>query len=196
MSEQSNAIAVIGIDIGKNSFHVVGHDRRGAIVPSCRAFWPYALMSCRPACRASSRRWPNARPVVKSAVWALSLPFPLCAGLRIWATSGSRSPTLIDWSYKVAGKMYSFNNTASGKFIPIRRPCIDKHQHVEAWNDDQALACPAHCADPFDHLPAAVRTPKPPMISVQELSRATVPRLAGGAISGSSVCHSRRSGSP
>ena len=26
------AVAVIGIDIGKNSFHVVGHDRRGAIV--------------------------------------------------------------------------------------------------------------------------------------------------------------------
>jgi transposase len=26
------AIAVIGIDIGKNSFHVVGHDRKGAIV--------------------------------------------------------------------------------------------------------------------------------------------------------------------
>jgi hypothetical protein len=25
------AIAVIGIDIGKNSFHVVGHDGRGAI---------------------------------------------------------------------------------------------------------------------------------------------------------------------
>jgi transposase len=25
-------IAVIGIDIGKNSFHVVGHDREGAIV--------------------------------------------------------------------------------------------------------------------------------------------------------------------
>jgi hypothetical protein len=33
MSQQSScAIAVIGIDIGKNSFHVVGHDRRGAIV--------------------------------------------------------------------------------------------------------------------------------------------------------------------
>src|SRR5215472_6688658 len=33
MSQQSNcAIAVIGIDIGKNSFHVVGHDRRGSIV--------------------------------------------------------------------------------------------------------------------------------------------------------------------
>src|SRR6201993_1736093 len=33
MSQKSNcAIAVIGIDIGKNSFHVVGQDRRGAIV--------------------------------------------------------------------------------------------------------------------------------------------------------------------
>ena len=33
MSQTSNtAIAVIGIDIGKNSFHVVGHDGRGAIV--------------------------------------------------------------------------------------------------------------------------------------------------------------------
>jgi transposase len=33
MSQTSNCvIAVIGIDIGKNSFHVVGHDRHGAIV--------------------------------------------------------------------------------------------------------------------------------------------------------------------
>jgi hypothetical protein len=34
MSQQSNnsAIAVIGIDIGKNWFHVVGHNARGAIV--------------------------------------------------------------------------------------------------------------------------------------------------------------------
>ena len=33
MSQKLNsAITVIGIDIGKNSFHVVGHDRRGAIV--------------------------------------------------------------------------------------------------------------------------------------------------------------------
>ena len=30
--KSSNAIAVVGIDLGKNSFHVVGHDRRGAIV--------------------------------------------------------------------------------------------------------------------------------------------------------------------
>ena len=26
------AVAVIGIDIGKNAFHIVGHDERGAIV--------------------------------------------------------------------------------------------------------------------------------------------------------------------
>jgi transposase len=33
MSQKLNsAIAVIGIDIGKNSFHLVGHDQRGAIV--------------------------------------------------------------------------------------------------------------------------------------------------------------------
>jgi transposase len=30
--EAPTAIAVIGIDIGKNSFHLVGHDRRGAII--------------------------------------------------------------------------------------------------------------------------------------------------------------------
>jgi transposase len=32
MSQKLNAvIAVIGFDIGKNSFHIVGHDHRGAI---------------------------------------------------------------------------------------------------------------------------------------------------------------------
>jgi len=32
-SKHNNAVAsVIGIDIGKNSFHIVGQDRRGAIV--------------------------------------------------------------------------------------------------------------------------------------------------------------------
>jgi len=32
MSQTPNsAISVIGIDIGKNSFHVVGHDARGAM---------------------------------------------------------------------------------------------------------------------------------------------------------------------
>jgi len=33
MSQNPNiTFAVIGIDIGKNSFHVVGHDDRGSIV--------------------------------------------------------------------------------------------------------------------------------------------------------------------
>jgi transposase len=33
MSQKLNsAIAAIGIDIGENSFHIVGHDQRGAIV--------------------------------------------------------------------------------------------------------------------------------------------------------------------
>ena len=47
MSQQSNnsAIAVIGIDIGKNSFHVVGHDQRGAIV--LRQKWSRGQMEAR-----------------------------------------------------------------------------------------------------------------------------------------------------
>ena len=33
MSQELNSkVAVIGIDIGKNSFHIVGQDRRGALV--------------------------------------------------------------------------------------------------------------------------------------------------------------------
>src|ERR1700758_2850417 len=32
MSHLNSGIAVIGIDIGKNSFHIVGQNRRGAIV--------------------------------------------------------------------------------------------------------------------------------------------------------------------
>jgi transposase len=55
MSQQSNncAIAVIGIDIGKNSFHVVGHDQRGAIV--LRQKWSRGQVEARlanlPPCR-------------------------------------------------------------------------------------------------------------------------------------------------
>jgi transposase len=37
----NTAIAVIGIDIGNNSFHVVGHDARGAIV--LRQKWSQGL---------------------------------------------------------------------------------------------------------------------------------------------------------
>ncbi|SFQ21971.1 hypothetical protein SAMN05216330_11972 [Bradyrhizobium sp. Ghvi] len=46
MSQTPNtAIAVIGIDIGKNSFHVVGHDARGAIV--LRQKWPRGQVEAR-----------------------------------------------------------------------------------------------------------------------------------------------------
>src|SRR6184192_1676205 len=53
MSEKvDTTIAVIGIDIGKNSFHVVGHDRRGAIV--LRQKWSRGQVEARlanlPAC--------------------------------------------------------------------------------------------------------------------------------------------------
>jgi len=54
MSQKLNSsIAVVGIDIGKNSFHVVGHDQRGAIV--LRQKWWFRTLrpltqpnSCRP----------------------------------------------------------------------------------------------------------------------------------------------------
>ncbi len=39
MSQTQNAtIAVVGIDIGKNSFHIVGHDESGAIGMARRFF--------------------------------------------------------------------------------------------------------------------------------------------------------------
>ena len=53
MSQTLNtAIAVIGIDIGKNSFHIVGHDKHGAIVLVRNgrvARWRPALPTCRRA---------------------------------------------------------------------------------------------------------------------------------------------------
>ena len=49
MSQSLNsAIAVIGIDIGKNSFHVVGLDDRGAIV--LRQKWSRGQIEVRLAC--------------------------------------------------------------------------------------------------------------------------------------------------
>jgi transposase len=53
MSHKLNsAIAVSGIDIGKNSFHVVGHDQRGAIV--LRQKWSAGRWK---------HDWPTWRPV-------------------------------------------------------------------------------------------------------------------------------------
>ena len=42
LQKLNNEIAVIGIDIGKNSFHIVGQDRRGAIV--LRQKWSRAVL--------------------------------------------------------------------------------------------------------------------------------------------------------
>jgi hypothetical protein len=41
----NSAVAVIGIDIGKNSFHVVGHDKRGAIM--LRQKWSHGQVETR-----------------------------------------------------------------------------------------------------------------------------------------------------
>ena len=53
MSEKLNTVvAVVGIDIGKNSFHIVGHDERGAIVlrqNGRAARWKHGLPTCRRA---------------------------------------------------------------------------------------------------------------------------------------------------
>ena len=67
MSQIPNtAIAVIGIDIGKNSFHLVGHDARGAIV--LRQKWSRECSNQRPDTLMQDRRrqfdeiFFNARP--------------------------------------------------------------------------------------------------------------------------------------
>ena len=50
MSHLNSGIAVIGIDIGKNSFHLVGHDQRGAIV--LRQKWSRGQMEAWPSAAA------------------------------------------------------------------------------------------------------------------------------------------------
>jgi Tfp pilus assembly PilM family ATPase len=46
MSNKSNsAVATIGIDIGKNAFHVVGLDRRGATLLDCHVIIASAMVS-------------------------------------------------------------------------------------------------------------------------------------------------------
>jgi hypothetical protein len=58
MSQTPNtAIAVIGIDIGKNSFHVVGHDARGAIV--LRQKWSRGQVEA--GCVKTRRLWLGSR---------------------------------------------------------------------------------------------------------------------------------------
>ena len=69
MPETAGAqIAVIGIDIGKNSFHVVGHDSRGAIV--LRQKWSRSRSRLgSPTCRHVSLAW---RPAWARITWPAS----------------------------------------------------------------------------------------------------------------------------
>ena len=64
MSNKSNpTVATMGIDIGKNSFHVVGLDRRGAIV--LRQKWSRSQIEARlanmAACLIGMEAWPRRR---------------------------------------------------------------------------------------------------------------------------------------
>jgi transposase len=45
----AKAIAFVGIDTGKNSFHVVGQDKRGEIV--LRQKWSRGQVEASPTCR-------------------------------------------------------------------------------------------------------------------------------------------------
>jgi transposase len=60
MSQEPHcAIAVVGIDIGKNTFHVVGHEQRGAIV--LRQKWSRGHVEARlanlPPCLIGMEAW-------------------------------------------------------------------------------------------------------------------------------------------
>jgi hypothetical protein len=58
MSEKLNSeVAVIGIDIGKNSFHLVGQDRRGRIV--LRQKWSRGQVEARLANLPANPRFAN-----------------------------------------------------------------------------------------------------------------------------------------
>jgi hypothetical protein len=62
MSQTPNtAIAVIGVDIGKNSFHVVGHDVRGAIVLARRPALTAPARDAIDVLRAGTKERPLAR---------------------------------------------------------------------------------------------------------------------------------------
>jgi hypothetical protein len=70
-----SAIAVIGIDIGKYFFHIVGLDRRGAIV--LRQKWSRGQVDAGlPTCRRAQLAWKLVLARITSV-----------AGLRFWVTT-------------------------------------------------------------------------------------------------------------
>jgi transposase len=85
MSQKLNsAIAVIGIDIGKNSFHVIGQDRRGAIV--LRQKWSRGQVEARlanlPPCLIGNLQSQCGRTALRSLPLALRRAIPECYYLR------------------------------------------------------------------------------------------------------------------
>ena len=95
MSQTSNtAIAVIGIDIGKNSFHVVGHDARGAIV--LRQKWSRGQIDENLLQRAAGPyMWVN------RVILTAGRPLPVCPNQR---TSPAR-PRRSGWCHRRSSRL-------------------------------------------------------------------------------------------
>jgi len=102
MSHKLNsAIAVIGIDIGKNSFHVVGHDKRGAI--TLRQKWSRGQVEARLA---------NLPPCL--------IGMEACVGRIISAARGTSMPsTLAVYALKMAGSFWSGHHICKIAVCPL-----------------------------------------------------------------------------
>src|SRR6267154_1828962 len=89
---ESAIAAVIGIDIGKNSFHVVGHDARGAIV--LRQKWSRGQVEARPS--GSAARQYAALPDRHGSLRRRTSPEPQAriAGSRCQVDAGQICPSL------------------------------------------------------------------------------------------------------
>jgi general secretion pathway protein M len=99
MSQTLNAaVAVVGIDIGKNSFHVVGHDERGAIV--LRQKWSRRAFPYRGADRTEEHGKPMnaanaiARALTRSPLIAVTLYVAVLGGLL--AAAGFAVSDIVD----------------------------------------------------------------------------------------------------
>ena len=74
MSQTFNAaVSVVGIDIGKNSFHVVGHDERGAIVLAAEVVTWQVEARALPTCRHAWSAWKPASARIISAASLIAL---------------------------------------------------------------------------------------------------------------------------
>ena len=74
MSHLNSGIAVIGIDIGKNSFHLVGQDRHGAIV--LRQKWSRGQVEARLADLPDRYGGLRLAPIISAASCSYSATMP------------------------------------------------------------------------------------------------------------------------